>query len=70
MARELAPRFNGLLIWVLKGNPAQGFYEALGGKLIAEKSFELQGATLEEFGYGWTDWGFVAGSQELVPTSS
>lgn len=56
MARELAPRFNGLLIWVLKGNPAQGFYAALGGTLIAEKSFELQGATLEERGYGWTGW--------------
>jgi GNAT superfamily N-acetyltransferase len=56
MARELAPRFNGLLIWVLKGNPAQGFYQALGGTLIAEKSFELQGATLLEIGYGWTGW--------------
>jgi GNAT superfamily N-acetyltransferase len=61
LARELAPRFNGLLIWVIKGNPAQRFYEALGGTLIAEKSFELQGATLEERGYGWTGWERLVG---------
>ena len=53
MARELAPRFNGLLIWVLKNNPAQRFYEALGGIVLIEKSFERQGAALLEVGYGW-----------------
>lgn len=56
MARELAPQFNGLLIWVLKDNPAQRFYEALGGIYLVEKSAEFQGATIQEVGYGWRDW--------------
>jgi ribosomal protein S18 acetylase RimI-like enzyme len=62
LARELVPDYHGLLLWVLKGNPAQGFYAALGGTVVAEKTVELQGATLEELGYGWDDWSLIAGS--------
>ncbi|HYF63174.1 MAG TPA: GNAT family N-acetyltransferase [Herpetosiphonaceae bacterium] len=60
MAGLLAPQFNGLLIWVLKGNPAQRFYEALGGTYLIEKSVEFHDTTIQEIAYGWRDWSLVA----------
>ena len=47
-----------LLIRVLQANaPARRFYEALGGKLVAEleEQFEEHGAMLVQVAYGWRD---------------
>ena len=44
-----------LLIWVLAANPARGFYEALGGRLVRSRNLELHGHTLPEVAYGWED---------------
>jgi ribosomal protein S18 acetylase RimI-like enzyme len=53
MARVFAPNHGGLLIWVLKGNPAQKFYLALGGEDVGEKEVEMGDARLAEVAYGW-----------------
>jgi hypothetical protein len=47
--------FNSLLLWVLKGNPAQKFYEKLGGVLVTERVEEFAGGHIDEVAYGWTD---------------
>ena len=44
-----------MLLWVFAANPARGFYEALGGQLLAQQPFELGGTTLVEVAYGWPD---------------
>ncbi|MEX2144716.1 MAG: GNAT family N-acetyltransferase, partial [Anaerolineales bacterium] len=45
---------DSMLIWVLSGNPASGFYERMGGVFIAEKDIEIGGAVLQEMAYGWS----------------
>lgn len=55
-ARRLVTKdITSLLVWVLAANPSRGFYEALGGVLVAEKDIEIGGATLREVAYGWQD---------------
>ncbi|MFN8538235.1 MAG: hypothetical protein U0232_12255 [Thermomicrobiales bacterium] len=45
-----------LLLWVLDTNATgRGFYEALGGVPVGEKTEELGGATIREVAYGWPD---------------
>ena len=47
---------DSMLLWVFAENrSARGFYESLGGILIAEDGFELGGACLSEVAYGWRD---------------
>jgi len=46
---------SSMRLWVLKGNPAQKFYEHMGGEYLREKSFEIEGNTLLEVAYGWRD---------------
>lgn len=46
---------HSMLLWVMKGNPAQGFYEALGGQEIRTQEFQLAGVTIEEIAFGWKD---------------
>jgi ribosomal protein S18 acetylase RimI-like enzyme len=57
VARHFAERRVGsMLLWVLAENrSARGFYESLGGVLLAEDGFELGGAWLSEVAYGWKD---------------
>ena len=43
------------MIWVLSGNPARFFYEALGGVAVAERKEAFAGTLLEETAYGWPD---------------
>ena len=53
-----ALRANGCrsaLVWVLAGNPARFFYEAMGGTLIATREEPFHGAVLSECAYGWPD---------------
>ena len=43
------------LVWVLAGNPARFFYEAMGGTLIATREEPFHGVVLNECAYGWPD---------------
>lgn len=46
---------HSMLVWVLKENPARGFYEWLGGDYLRETPIEIGGKTLLEVAYGWRD---------------
>ena len=48
---------NRAVVWVLGGNPARFFYEALGGRRIAERKERFAGVELAEAGYAWRDLG-------------
>ncbi len=43
------------MVWVLADNPSRFFYEAIGGKRVAERTERLWGKVLRESGYGWPD---------------
>src|SRR5262249_10825606 len=47
--------FKGLMVWVLAENPARHFYEALGGKVVAETTRLFAGVPLREVAYGWDE---------------
>ena len=42
-----------VVVWVLAANPARFFYEASGGRKVAERIERFAGAELEELGFGW-----------------
>ena len=41
------------VIWAHAKNPARFFYEAMGGKLIAERTTAMLGAPVPEVAFGW-----------------
>lgn len=41
------------VIWAHAQNPARFFYEAMGGRLIAERSRHMMGVTVPEAAFGW-----------------
>ncbi len=43
------------VIWVLEGNPARFFYEAMGGVPVAERRSRQWGIDVAERAYGWYD---------------
>lgn len=43
------------VVWVLNANPARFFYQAMGGKLVAERVENLWGEKLREVAFGWPD---------------
>lgn len=43
----------GLIVWVLSGNPAEGFYHRMGGRVIDRRETKLDDARVEEVAYGW-----------------
>ena len=43
------------LIWVLAGNPARFFYQAMGGTWVAVRTERLGCASLPAMAYGWRD---------------
>lgn len=53
-----------LLVWVLAGNPAHAFYEAMGGIPVGTQMLNIGGADLEEIGYGWPDIRGLAGMEQ------
>jgi len=56
IADELVARqLNHMLLWSLRDNPSTGFYERLGGTIVAEDIYEIGGETLPIVAYGWTD---------------
>jgi len=42
-----------VVLWTLKANPVRAWYERLGGKPIAEKSWQVDGWEIVEVAYGW-----------------
>jgi ribosomal protein S18 acetylase RimI-like enzyme len=46
---------SSMLVWVLAANPSKGFYEALGGSRIGEKTIAIGGNQLLETAYGWEE---------------
>ncbi len=46
---------NEALVWVLSDNPARFFYEAMGGRRVAERQERFAGVRLEEAAYAWGD---------------
>jgi ribosomal protein S18 acetylase RimI-like enzyme len=45
------------VVWVLGANPSRFFYEALGGRRVAERKERFAGVDLEEAAYAWSDLG-------------
>jgi ribosomal protein S18 acetylase RimI-like enzyme len=43
------------LIWVLKANQSRFFYEAMGGRHVADRDERLWGSVVAESGYGWNE---------------
>jgi GNAT superfamily N-acetyltransferase len=41
------------VIWAHAGNPARFFYEALGGKPVAERTTSMMGVPVPEIAFGW-----------------
>ncbi len=41
------------VIWVLEANPSRFFYEAMGGRRVAERKECLWGVALPQAAYGW-----------------
>jgi ribosomal protein S18 acetylase RimI-like enzyme len=41
------------MLWTVAGNPARAWYERLGGQLIGEKSYDVDGWMVTEVAYGW-----------------
>jgi GNAT superfamily N-acetyltransferase len=41
------------VIWAHAGNPARFFYEAMGGKAIAERTTSMMGVKVPEIAFGW-----------------
>lgn len=56
VARDLVNcGYLSMVIWVLKDNPACGFYEGLGGQVVADQVVEVGGKQLLGVAYGWPD---------------
>lgn len=43
------------VIWVLEANPSRFFYEAMGGRRVAERAERLWNVNLPQAAYGWND---------------
>lgn len=69
LMRRAAERLNAagmqsMIIWVLKDNPAQGFYAHLGGTPKGTQTITIGGRELEEVAYGWDDISALLGAAE------
>ena len=45
--------FTSCVIWAHAKNPARFFYEAMGGRLIAERTAKMMGDAVPETAFGW-----------------
>lgn len=54
-ASLLGRGLHSALVWVLAGNPARFFYEAMGARRIAERTETLWNTELLQAAYGWDD---------------
>ena len=54
MAASLSEHgITSMRVWVLTGNPAEGFYRRMGGERLGEKSIAIGGIEYQEIAYGW-----------------
>ncbi len=53
--------FSSMGVWVLELNPSRGFYEAIGGEVVAKKSIDIGDRSLTEIGYRWESIGSILG---------
>ena len=44
-----------LRVWVLEGNPAEAFYQRLGGTRVGTRQEDIGGESVTEVAYGWGD---------------
>jgi hypothetical protein len=44
-----------MLAWMLSGNPAGAFYQAMGGELVNERGTMIAGRSYREVAFGWPD---------------
>jgi hypothetical protein len=51
------------LIWAHARNPARYFYEAMGGKLVAERTTNMMGIPVPEVAFGWRKLALVKTSK-------
>jgi L-amino acid N-acyltransferase YncA len=51
--------FRNMMVWVLRDNPACGFYVRMGGVQVAEQMIEIGGVSLPEIAFGWPDIGVL-----------
>lgn len=45
--------YKGMVIWALAENPSRFFYEAMGGKIVAERMHPVWSESYREIAYGW-----------------
>lgn len=72
VARHLVGRgVTSGLLWVFEENlPARGFYESLGGTILAHDGFEIGGASVREVAYGWKELGALLARAAPPPPSA
>lgn len=44
-----------IMLWAFTKNPYRKFYDDMGGQVIGEKEFEIDGVKVTDTGYGWQD---------------
>jgi ribosomal protein S18 acetylase RimI-like enzyme len=66
VARRLRERgTTTMMLWMFRDNtPARRFYESLGGEVVGEKTFEIEGETMYDVAYGWRDITTLLGDEE------
>lgn len=64
VCRLRAAGFRSVCLWFLKDNPAGGFYQRFGGRVVAEKPYSRPGFTLPSLGCVWDDIEELATSLE------
>jgi ribosomal protein S18 acetylase RimI-like enzyme len=61
-ARLAQSGFEAMLVWMLVGNLASRFYEAMGGQALRTEPFKIVGVMRQKIAYGWADIRLLAGS--------
>lgn len=60
----MARNMTSAAVWVLADNPARFFYEAMGGRLVAERDEKLWNTVLHQAAYGWDDLARITASSK------
>lgn len=55
--RFRAQGYGSMRVWVLDGNPAEAFYQRLGGQRVGTQTLTIGNADYLEVAYGWSDLG-------------
>jgi ribosomal protein S18 acetylase RimI-like enzyme len=55
--------YSSCVIWAHARNPARFFYEAMGGRLIAERSRRMMGSAVPEAAFGWRSLALAGGNE-------